>query len=138
MTALPAFDELPVIEKLGLRHAWGCFGEDDELGTLNLITPQKRLEALRSVRTGEVVNLTLPLTEPDPPLYRRPPYRHHVFASGRNSNDDYLDQFYLQGSTQWDGLRHIRCREYGFWGGVVEDFAPGPGRLGIVDKAASV
>lgn len=128
---LPKFDELPVIEKLGLPHSWGVWGAADDLGTLNLITPDRRIAAMRSAVTGEVVNLTLPLSEPSPPLYRRPSYRHEIFASGRNSNDDYLDSFYLQGSTQWDGLRHIRCREFGFYGGLDEDFAPGPGRLGI-------
>jgi Putative cyclase len=128
---LPAYDDLPVIEKLGLPHCWGVFGQDDDIGTLNLITPAVRRAAFGSALTGETVNLTLPLSEPRPPLYRRPPYRHVIFAGDRNSRDDYLDSFYLQGSTQWDGLRHFRCREFGFYGGVDEEFAPGPGRLGI-------
>ncbi len=35
----------------------GRWGPDDELGTLNYITPAKRLEAAALVRTGEVVSL---------------------------------------------------------------------------------
>jgi hypothetical protein len=127
---LPAFDALPVIEKLGLRHSWGVFGPDDDLGTMNLLTAGTRRAALGSVLSGETVNLTLPLDEPSPPLYDRPAYRHTIFG-GRNTRDDYLDGFHLQGSTQWDGLRHVRCREFGFYGGVDEEFAPGAGRLGI-------
>jgi kynurenine formamidase len=40
-----------------------------------------------------------------------------VFALSRNEMDDRLDGFHLQGSTQWDALGHVRCREHGFWGG---------------------
>jgi hypothetical protein len=36
---------------------WGRWGEDDELGALNLITPQKRIEAAAAVRSGRVVSL---------------------------------------------------------------------------------
>lgn len=35
----------------------GRWGPDDELGTLNYITPQKRMEAARLVKTGEVVSV---------------------------------------------------------------------------------
>ena len=31
---------------------WGRFGADDQLGTLNLITPQKRAAAAALVQTG--------------------------------------------------------------------------------------
>ena len=42
-----------------LRHRsnWGRWGEDDELGTINLITAEKRLHALAGVRTGRTVSL---------------------------------------------------------------------------------
>lgn len=36
---------------------WGRWGKDDELGTLNLITPQKRLAALALVKEGVPVSL---------------------------------------------------------------------------------
>lgn len=53
---LPGYDELAVIEKTGARHAWGVFGADDELGTLNVITPEVVAAAAREVAAGEVVN----------------------------------------------------------------------------------
>ena len=33
---------------------WGRWGKDDELGTMNLITPQKRRAAAKLVRSGRV------------------------------------------------------------------------------------
>jgi kynurenine formamidase len=131
-SAVPEFDDLPQIEKLGLRYAWGVFGEDDQLGAVNFLTPERVRKAAGLVRTGEVVNVTLPLTAFNPPLYGRAPLEHTLFQPDRNSWDDRLDAFYLQGSTHWDGLRHIRAREFGFWGGATDEkLEPGPGFLGI-------
>ncbi len=36
---------------------WGRWGKDDQLGTVNLITPEKRKEAAKLVKTGIVVSL---------------------------------------------------------------------------------
>ena len=117
LAQLPRYHELPVIAKTGARHAWGVFGPDDELGTLNFITPALVAAAAGEVVAGEVVNLSLPLDQPDPPLAAgREPARHGVRVE-RWGRDDWLDNFYLQASTQWDGLRHIRYREFGYYGG---------------------
>ena len=46
---------------------WGRFGEKDQLGTLNLITPAKRAAASRLVQTGRTVSCSRPLpTRPAP------------------------------------------------------------------------
>lgn len=127
----PPFDELPVIETLGLRHAWGVHGEDDQIGTVNLLTPGRVRAAAALVQTGEVLNLTLPLTEPDPPLFGRDRLQHTIYRTDRNTVDDRLDSLFPQGSSQWDGLRHVQCREYGFYGGITEEPEVGSGRLGI-------
>ena len=37
---------------------WGRWGEDDQLGALNLITPEKRVEALRLATEGIVVSMS--------------------------------------------------------------------------------
>ena len=37
--ALPSYRELPIREGLPPKSAWGLFGDDDQLGTLNLLTP---------------------------------------------------------------------------------------------------
>lgn len=133
LTDLPDFDQLPVLEGLGLRHAWGVFGSGDELGTINLLTPERVAAALRSARTGQVHNLTRALTAFDPPFYGREPLRHSVYRLDRNYWDDRLDNLLLQSSTHWDGLRHVQAREFGFWGGLKDEsvLVPGPGPIGI-------
>ena len=47
---LPTQDE--VNEQLWGRSNWGRWGDDDERGTVNLITPAKRARAAALVRTG--------------------------------------------------------------------------------------
>jgi kynurenine formamidase len=128
---LPAYDDLPALEGLGLRHAWGVFGEGDTVGTVNLLTPERVAAAASEVRTGEVSRLDLPLDLPDPPLFGRQPYRHEVFALSRNEMDDRLDNFHLQMSTQWDALCHVRAREHGYYGGRTDDPIGGGNGLGI-------
>lgn len=130
---LPRYRDLPQAPGLGARHAWGVFGEDDELGRINLLDPAAVRAAGTEVRTGKVFNLALPLNQPDPPWSpRRKAYSHHMFESNRNAQDDYLDGLYLQRSSQWDGLRHIRARELGFWGGRTDEQAgPDSDLLGI-------
>jgi hypothetical protein len=43
---------------------WGDFGKDDQLGRLNLITPERRLGAIRKINEGVVFPLSLPLDYP--------------------------------------------------------------------------
>jgi len=114
---LPRYAELAVIEKTGARHAWSVFGPDDEMGTLNFITPAIVAAATRQVIAGEVVNLSLPLDQPDPPLVLGRKQLEHRMRIERWGRDDWLESFYLQASSQWDGLRHIRYREFGYYGG---------------------
>jgi kynurenine formamidase len=128
---LPDYDELPELESVGVRHAWDVWGRDDELGSINLVTPARVAAAAAQVRTGELVSLDLPLNLPDPPLFGRQAYKHTVFALNRNEMDDRLDDFHPQASTQWDALSHVRCREHGYWGGRTQDPTGGPMGLGI-------
>lgn len=131
MNDRPRYDELPALPDLGLRHAWDVYGRDDVLGSINLLTPERVALGAADVRTGELVSLDLPLNWPDPPLFGRQPYTHHVFALSRNEMDDRLDNFHPQASTQWDALSHVRCREHGYWGGRTTDPAASPNGLGI-------
>ena len=63
--SLAAFDAM--FEKL---KNWGRWGEDDELGTLNYITPDKVAAAARLVRKGRCVSMAIPINKtagPDNP-----------------------------------------------------------------------
>ena len=42
---------------------WGRWGNDDELGALNLITPEKRLSASKLIKEGVTVSLSLDLNK---------------------------------------------------------------------------
>lgn len=92
---------------------WGKWGEDDQRGTLNYITPEKILRAARLVSSGKVYPLAIPL-EPEGPIW---PTRHknwHV-AMVRNADgegpggaEDIL-MIHTHGSTHVDALCHIFC-----------------------------
>jgi kynurenine formamidase len=129
---LPSYDELPRIDELDAACSWGVFGEDDQVGTVNLLTPDVIACASSEIVRGSVFNLSLPLNLPDPAPPGRSVYRHAIFSPERNINDDVLDNLYLQSSSQWDGLRHIRAREFGFYNGAFADEAkPSGDKLGI-------
>lgn len=128
---LPSFAELPTLEATGERHTWSVFGAGDELGCLNFITPAVVTAAAREVLTGEVVNLNLPLGQPQPQFWATRPAPEYRAVVRRNVRDDYIDNYYTQGSTQWDGFRHLRFREYGFYGGRQDADLDERGELGV-------
>ncbi|WNI19006.1 cyclase family protein [Actinacidiphila sp. ITFR-21] len=137
-TARPPFDRLPRLPGSGLPHAWDVYGPDDESGTVNLLDGPTVAAALARPRSGRRIALSLPVTLPDPPLFKRRPVRHEVFPTGRNTWDDRLDGLYLQASSQWDSLRHVRAREDGFYGGWQGDPDQHPTRLGIQNWASGI
>jgi kynurenine formamidase len=127
----PKFSELPFVDGTEERHAWDVWGRDDNLGSMNRIGPEQIKAASRLVRTGEIIPLTLPLNEPDPGIFpRRTAYEHDVELT-RNGRDDKVDNLYLQFSSQWDGLRHVKFREHGYWGGRGEEDLDRNDDLGI-------
>jgi kynurenine formamidase len=132
MSELPTFSELPYLGDTGERHAWNVFGVHDQIGTINLLTQDRVKAASRLIRTGGVISLNLPLDFPISPYDTptRTGYKHHIEIS-RSGRDDILDQFALQGSTQWDGLRHVRFRQFGYYGGRQDRDLDEQGELGI-------
>lgn len=104
---------------------WGDFGEDDELGRLNLLTREKVLQGVAEVREGRAFCLSLPLDYPGGnvlstarfPPELRPTYRHgrpRMNYPLAKENAAYTDVMcddavllHLQYSTQWDSLAHM-------------------------------
>lgn len=129
---LPRYRDLPLLAELGARHAWTAFGPGDDLGRIGLLDDDAIRRGAAEVRRGAVFSLSLPLNLPDPPLAAgRRPYEHHVGGRSRNVQDDYLTDFFLQASSQWDGLRHVRAREFGFFGGRGAEGSGSDADLGI-------
>lgn len=104
---------------------WGDFGVDDQLGRLNLITPEKLKQGLAEVQDGCAFCLSLPLDYPGGSALnpnRHPPILRPTLRRGKvNVNcllgelepgrpdvlSDDLAILHLQYSTQWDGLPHV-------------------------------
>jgi kynurenine formamidase len=95
---------------------WGRWGADDELGTLNLITPEVVRGAAGLVRQGKVFSLALPLGPDGPqigvipgrlnPLRTMLTVNRPVFdPEGFRTSDDMVVMG-LQAATHWDALAH--------------------------------
>jgi kynurenine formamidase len=110
---------------------WGDWGDDDELGRVNLLTPEKVLQGVREVQTGETFCLSLPLDFPGgtalnqrrhPPVIRPTEdldgnpdvfFNVHQRDIAKWGRPDHVDVWAddvvtlsLQYSTQWDSLAH--------------------------------
>lgn len=112
------------------------FGRESQLGTLELLTPERRLEALRLVREGVTVNLDHPLNLPLSIFKHRRPFRHNIFEILPGYLDETLDDFAPQLSSHLDSFRHVSSPD-GFYNGLVpagSELEAG-GNLGI-DKVA--
>jgi len=117
LKSLPKYYDLPVIEKTGDHHAWGVFGKEDQLGCVNLLTPDRVVRAASLVRKGKVFNLDMSLGIPRPHGVRAEPFKHNMNVS-RGGRMDRVDNFPLHGcGSHLDGLRHARYREFGYYQG---------------------
>lgn len=112
------FSELPFLGELDVRHA------RDELptalGTLSLITPAHIRRASALVREGLTIPLNLALDIFDPPLFERAPITAESLQPNRNEAEDLLQNFNPQSSSQFDGLGHVRAREFGYFDGSTD------------------
>jgi kynurenine formamidase len=134
---LPRHDELPVRAGAPSGSAWGVFGDDDQLGTINLLTPATVVEAAGSIRSGRTFALNLPINIPDPPLFGRGKHRHTIKQYASYILDDYLDNFFPQASSQWDALCHVKHPQHGGYNGIPDSEITGYGgtKLGIDNLA---
>jgi kynurenine formamidase len=131
---IPRYADLPISSDAPPDSAWGVFGRDDQLGTLNFLTPERRARAARLASRGAVFNLDLPVHLPARPFFNRRRRPQHVIERWANGSvqDDHLDGFFPQYSSQWDGLRHMRHPEFGFYNWTSDEDANSvEGRLGI-------
>lgn len=112
--ALPTYAQLPIASRYPANAAWGVFGNADNLGTINLLTPERVRGAAQLARRGAVFALNWDLELPDPPVLGRGRLRHEILNVGW-ATDDHYDNFYPQGSSQWDALCHIDHPEFGLY-----------------------
>lgn len=111
---LPDYRDLP--DDDGVKVAWGLWGDDDVLGCLNLLTPERAARGAGLVRRGAVFPLDAPLDAIDPPMFTRGALDHRVHGfPGGNAFDDHIGFMNTQASSQWDGFQHMRDPERGFY-----------------------
>lgn len=108
------------VREWGRRYSnWGRWGEDDERGTLNHITPERVLAALTLPRHGRVLSLALPFEADGPARGRRFNPIHTMLVDGGDAiagvgkhpgGFGYADDAIhmpTQCGTQWDALAHV-------------------------------
>ncbi|WP_280460515.1 cyclase family protein [Nocardia carnea] len=127
-TNLPTTEEesIAFVDDLCLRYRnWGRWGDDDQRGTLNFITPEVLTSAARLITSGRVVSCGLPFNSEGPQSGgfggRTNPVHSMLqdggdIALGAQDNipllrytDDAVSMP-LQCGTQWDALAHIFYR----------------------------
>src|SRR3974377_1211718 len=101
---------------------WGRWGDDDQLGTLNLVTDDVRRRGAACVRTGKAFPLGLALSEAEgihkgvvPGRFN--PLRTMSYINVALSDDpewicanEDVVTMPLQCATHWDGLAHVSYR----------------------------
>jgi len=117
---IPTYAELADRTDGPAGSSWGLFGPRDEVGAINMIGAEDVVSASRLVKKGAVFSLDHPVNA-FPPTPARPAATHSVITMAPNWRDDRLDSFYLQQTSQVDGLRHTRHPVHGFYGGVSPD-----------------
>ncbi|RAL01905.1 uncharacterized protein BO80DRAFT_473061 [Aspergillus ibericus CBS 121593] len=126
MTSLPTFDNLTLDPTGPPGNTWGLFGPSNDLGMLNLLTPETvRQAAAEEIRDGVRISLDLPLDRIRHSSYGRKPFAKELINKApRFVNDDALT-FNTQTSTQWDGFRHYAwVKKGGITGrGILLDYA---------------
>jgi kynurenine formamidase len=96
---------------------WGRWGAEDELGTLNFVTPDVLRAAAACVRQGRVFSLSMPFGSDGPqfgqggrvnPVHLMTSLHNPMSAdlNGLRYADDFI-MMPLQCATQWDALSHV-------------------------------
>jgi len=106
---------------------WGRWGPDDELGTMNLVTPEKVREAARLVSSGETVSCALPISRMQNVPGLMLPVMHFMIESGDGWDSGRKQTLFppgMQGAADWfgmvfhgSGITHIDSPAHIFHGG---------------------
>ena len=109
-----------IVEEGRRLRNWGRWGSDDQIGTLNFITPEKIRESAALVRQGRIISCTLPYDAKGPQVMggRRfnPMLMMMLTGSDAAASDrenpyglgfaDDMIIMPLQAGTQWDAFAH--------------------------------
>ena len=112
---------------------WRRWGEDDQLGTVNLITPEKRKQAAALVKEGISVSLARNVEKEEAPD-NPDPFGHRMLstgdklAGGQFVSDEYTVSYHGLAHSHMDSLAHMSYQGKSYNGfeiaKVTEDGAP--------------
>lgn len=93
---------------------WGRWGKDDQLGALNLITPEKRIQAAQLVKKGISVSLARDVEKAEA-LDNPSPFKHEMLKIGRGmegpwATDNLSVDYHGFAHTHMDSLCHLFYR----------------------------
>jgi kynurenine formamidase len=133
---LPTREEL--VADLRKSRNWGRWGDDDQVGALNLITDAKRAAAARLVRSGRALSLARPVptepaaNNPTPAVMYMERFTREPDAGG--SKDYQAMSYHGCTATHIDALAHVWDAD-GMWNGRDPDEAItiGGARWGSID-----
>ena len=115
--SIPSAEE--VMGWMDSLSTWGWWGPDDQLGMLNYVTPEKRLEAMQLVKKGITVSCSRVIKPEYTPDYAPVPPIHFMASSGDNAPDQGFG-----GASDFIGMNihgfnmtHIDTPAHRFWNG---------------------
>lgn len=124
-TTFPAFDALPAVTGQPQGCLWGHFdsaagagaGKKDEIGTLNLLTPDVVKAASREISTGESIQLDWPLDNVQFPGFGRKQFSQKVIDKASRGLSALDDEIHIntQSGSQWDSLKHFAHQKSGMY-----------------------
>ncbi|MCJ1254541.1 hypothetical protein MMC24_002356 [Lignoscripta atroalba] len=130
---LPKFSDLPLNPGDPPHSAWGLYGKDDQLGTLNRLTDDLVLQAAKEeIQSGARISLNWPLDAQSLPGFGRQAFHKSVYRKAPRVVNDDIWFLNTQSSSQWDGLRHFAYqKEQKFYNGVTLDDIHGENKTNI-------
>ena len=96
---------------------WGRWGPDDEIGTMNLVTPDKRRAAAALVREGISVSLAQDVLKEEA-VDNPNPFEHTMRGVG---SDAFAVSYHGWAHTHLDALAHVRDEDGAMYNGYRPD-----------------
>ena len=117
---------------------WGRWGDDDQLGTLNLITAEKRTKAAALVKDGKSVSLAMPMDKTEN-MNNGDPLVHELGSSPKWAGDTYTINYHGYAHSHIDAICHIASEGKLYNGYPIEGRKPeGAESLGIEQMANGI
>ncbi|KAK2783071.1 hypothetical protein FQN53_009375 [Emmonsiellopsis sp. PD_33] len=127
---LPCYADLPPVDGMPHGCAWGLWDtvcpttgaiQRDELGTLNLLTPDVILSAKQEIQLGISVAINWSLENCQTPHSRRRQAEHRIIPLPDFVGHDDEVSMNTQSGSQWDGFRHWAHQPTGlFYNGITQ------------------